>query len=128
MNPLDQTRANGYSISPALGEHLDRLQGHDDDDDDISDCPVVREAQRLSSFLLCAGDEANARSIDGNPWNGVNHEGLRADALYLVRQIDRYLAARKGRFGVEADQWVPKEVIMAERAKLQDTDEETDEV
>jgi hypothetical protein len=120
MNDSDCTKliATGFSMSPALCAHLDEVQSHFDDEKEESDCPVLREAGHLSSFFLCSGDDDQARSIDGNPWNGVNHEQIRTEALSILRIVDRYLAARKARFRVEADQWVSKEVIDAERAKL----------
>jgi hypothetical protein len=119
MNESERTHliATGFSISPALGACIDEIHAFDDEGNK-SDCPMLDDAGHLSSLFLCAGDDAGARRIDGNPWNGVNHEAIRLEALTVLRLVDRYLAARKERFGVDADQWIPKEVIDAERAKL----------
>jgi hypothetical protein len=113
--------AKAYAIPAATGEKLDKMYAYREDRDEDNDvecpaCPVLNEAQELSSFLLSVcDDECRARAIDGNPWNGVDYQGLRARALFTLRQVDRYLAARKARFGVEEGQPVPRQAIEAER-------------
>ncbi len=113
--------AKAYAIPAATGEKLDKMYAYREDceeanDSEVPACPVLNEAQELSSFLLgCCDHESDARAIDANPWNGVDYQGLRARALFTLRQVDRYLAARKARFGVEEGQPVPRQAIEAER-------------
>ncbi len=116
--------ARAYAIPAATGAKLDAMYAYRADREEANDrevpacpgCPVLNEAQELSSFLLgCCDHESDARAIDANPWNGVDYQGLRARALFTLRQVDRYLAARKARFGVEEGQPVPRQAIEAER-------------
>ncbi len=118
--------AAAYMITPELGQALDQRYGRDEADEDAPECPLLREASELSAVLIGMGDylsDQAPRSIDGNPWNGVDHENLRFWAFCLLRQVDRYDAVRRAHFGVHEHQPIPSDVIETERHKCDELED-----
>ncbi len=117
--------ARTVTIPPQLEAILDR--DHDYEPPPEGDDPVEHEASELSALFIAESDvfEDFARGIDGDPVNGVDAENIRTLALYMLRAVNRYVAAREARYGAAEDVFVEvPEEAPADDAEGEDDDAE----
>jgi hypothetical protein len=119
-------------VPDGVGQQLDGFFAYGEDDEFTPSCPVAREARALSTFLLGQEDDYACAQIDGDYYNGVPVAHIRSEALtriqeglFAARQLERYLAARKAAFGVDATGYVPADAIPEDA--LDDEDEGSDD-